>query len=507
MRLHTADPVGVGAVDDVHQLCELVLEEATRCHLLHVLVWLLDQRGDEGMLRRTHQQLHVRLQRVAVLLQPVLHRVVHAGGVVVHDERVARTLLDREERVRRVHVQHLCEEGLVCPGGAERTLVVQLREDAATLRHHVETRRAVGALHFCHVDALRPALVHVLREDEGVVVVLQRLVRKVDAQLLERVVLEVLESEDVEQSDPVRARPAIGQPVDLDHLPRKKLVVRALHDGIPGVRRLHRRQLLHDRPVARLDRRRLQLLRKRRAVDLPELRSGVDKVAGGRVELGAVGVDRLELNLQDVEHACDGGPHAIDVARAEAAVVHRRQRDAVVLAIVDTRDIDAVAGIHVVPRRCTQLVLARVLTLQQQVETVVHTLVGVGRHDTRLLQQILDRVRTHQESLRVELHLHELPESRRVVVPHSLRVAEALEHGRRLVDVEGDLLRVLPVRLHAVHAREGAQVLHHNLRRLRLARPRLARDEDGLVLRVAAKVVVRVVRLRPRVRRAVLHDL
>eukprot|EP00754_Rhynchopus_humris_P010976 Rhum_TRINITY_DN14191_c0_g1::Rhum_TRINITY_DN14191_c0_g1_i1::g.71560::m.71560 len=508
VRLHAADPVRGGAVDQVHELHQLAAEEATQRHGARVLLGLREDGRDQRVCGRAHQQLHRRLQRVPVLLQPALDGVVDARGVVVHDEGVLRHLLLCKERVARAVLDHLRQETFVGarPHGA---LVVEQGEHPDAVHHQPQARAVVRALHLCYVNALRPALVHVLREDVVVVVVLQRLVRKVDAQLLERVVLEVLEPEDVEQPDPVLPSPRVRVLVDLLHLPPEHRVVQPLADRVTAVDGLCDGERLRHVAVAGLQGGGGQLGCEHALVHLPLLRAEVDERGTLGVGLGAVVVDGLEAAAEQVEDAGDGAPDAVDVAAGEAAVGHRSYTEVVVLCVVDACDVDARAGIHVahgdVRRR--DAVPSRVLPLRAQVEGVVAPLVRVRRDDPALLQKVLDGVRPHKVAGFVELHLHELPESRRVVVPHSLRVAEALEHGRRLVDVEGDLLRVLPVRLHAVHAREGAQVLHHNLRRLRLARPRLARDEDGLVLRVAAKVVVRVVRLRPRVRRAVLHDL
>ena len=67
----------------------------------------------------------------------------------------------------------------------------------------------------CRNDAFAVKTNGTAAEDEVVVVILQRLVGEVDAQLLEGVDFEVLEAEDVEQPDPVLLAVAVEQLIAL----------------------------------------------------------------------------------------------------------------------------------------------------------------------------------------------------------------------------------------------------------------------------------------------------
>eukprot|EP00754_Rhynchopus_humris_P034055 Rhum_TRINITY_DN15502_c1_g4::Rhum_TRINITY_DN15502_c1_g4_i1::g.161005::m.161005 len=506
MRLHTTDPVGVRAVDQVHHLHQLLLEESSHRDRTSALLRLGQQAGDQLVLGRPHQQLHRRLQRVPVLVEPRLHRVVHRRGVVVHHEAVLRHLLHVEERVVALElVQHLVQEALV-RARSHRALVVEHSEDTRLVRHHLQARRVVRALHLRHVHALRAALVHVLLEDVVVVVVLQRLVRKVDADLLERVVLEVFESEDVEQTHEVLPRAGVRRQVDRVHLPLEQRVVARLDHGVATVRSLHRVQLLRHGSVTRLERRRRHLRPHHTDVHAPLLGAVVEEAATV-VHVTRVLVDRLEVEVDQVQATRHEAPHLVDLVVRKVAVLHGLQTQVVVLTVVHTRDVDALAGVaRLVRRGRPQAVLRCVLALRDQVERVVHTLRSRRRHDTRLLKQVLRRVRTHKEP-GVELHLHELAETRRVVVTHRLRVTESLQNRRRLVDVERNLPRCLLHALLSLLARDRTKVLHHDLRRLGLTGTGLTRDQDTLVRRVTQQLVVRVVRLCPRVRHVVPNHL
>ncbi len=86
-------------------------------------------------------------------------------------------------------------------------------------------------------------------------------------------------------------------------------------------------------------------------------------------------------------------------------------------------------------------------------------------------------------SLSSEEELDIFPKSGRVVVLGSLGVSEALQQGRGLEDLLGD-----QVGRRLVH---GGQVLHDELRALRLACPRLAGDDHDLVLGVFVHLAVR----------------
>jgi hypothetical protein len=106
--------------------------------------------------------------------------------------------------------------------------------------------------------------------------------------------------------------------------------------------------------------------------------------------------------------------------------------------------------------------------------------------DPRALEQVRPDRRAGDSVVLIELNLDELPEPRRVVVSHRLRVSERLQERVGLQDlllhrprvVEFDVavaagLAAVRVRAPSPHVRE---VLHDLLRRLRLPRAGLAAD-------------------------------
>lgn len=72
-----------------------------------------------------------------------------------------------------------------------------------------------------------------------------------------------------------------------------------------------------------------------------------------------------------------------------------------------------------------------------------------------------------------EVNLQILPETTAIVVPRRFGIPEALQERRRLQDLLGDEI----VR----RAIDGREILHHQLRRLRLSRAGLAGNDDHLI--------------------------
>ena len=113
--------------------------------------------------------------------------------------------------------------------------------------------------------------------------------------------------------------------------------------------------------------------------------------------------------------------------------------------------------------------------LADHVTDVISPLHRPLRHHARLLQEVCLDVCAAQLALLVELQHEELAITRRVVVHGSLGVAKCFEHRGRGEDTLLDTLLTFDRLCSRVR-----QVLEHLLRRLRLARARLARDYDGL---------------------------
>mmetsp|Transcript_20920 Transcript_20920/g.50792 ORF Transcript_20920/g.50792 Transcript_20920/m.50792 type:complete len:315 (+) Transcript_20920:1479-2423(+) len=102
--------------------------------------------------------------------------------------------------------------------------------------------------------------------------------------------------------------------------------------------------------------------------------------------------------------------------------------------------------------------------------------------DARLLQEVRVDLGAAQGVLLVKVDVDVLAESRRVVISQRLGVAKRLEDW---VALQHPSLRV---GRHGRVVRDGGEVLHHELCALRLAGPRVARDQDGLVLALRLQV-------------------
>ena len=111
--------------------------------------------------------------------------------------------------------------------------------------------------------------------------------------------------------------------------------------------------------------------------------------------------------------------------------------------------------------------------LQHTVEDVVVSLIWVLMNYSRFLKQILVNLGSLNDSILVEVDVDVLSKSRRVVISHSLCVAESLKDRVCFEDLLLDP-GVLPA--------DGGQVLEDQLGALRLPGPRLPADDDALVL-------------------------
>ena len=77
--------MGIGAVEDGHELAQLIFEETADGNL-SCLCRLRQQRRDKRARASAHQQLEVALEGVSILVKEVGHLIVNAARVVVHCE-------------------------------------------------------------------------------------------------------------------------------------------------------------------------------------------------------------------------------------------------------------------------------------------------------------------------------------------------------------------------------------------------------------------------------------
>ena len=145
------------------------------------------------------------MERVGVLRNEELRVVRHEAGVVRDRERRARPLRaplgHRERRGLLLLVLQFLDVRL-CIAFLQPRLLVEQGEDADVFRlEELEHGGVVGEVDALPRHALGLVLELLLAEDVCVELLLELLVGEVDAELLERVRLEVLEAEDVEDAD------------------------------------------------------------------------------------------------------------------------------------------------------------------------------------------------------------------------------------------------------------------------------------------------------------------
>eukprot|EP00982_Pelagococcus_subviridis_P004358 29141-Pelagococcus_subviridis.AAC.3 len=299
---------------------------------------------------RGHQ---VRVNRVAVFIEEPVHVVGHFAGVVRHLEHALVPLVSRVLRVGAQLRGHLLRERVV-RRFRERALLVQEAQDAhRSALDDVDARLIVLKVNLRPVDAL--ALVLLLLELKHVLVelLLQALVRVVDAQLLERVLLEVLEAVDVENGHARRRR----APAASIAAARTQRLVDARDDGIKqrGEDRLRERvapfarargvQDAHDALPAGVDLARRQRALEKVRVDAQELRRrrergrarGGHRGGGGAVRAGRV---LVEVDVPEPQDRGDGLEDLRDLVLARTNLRERSLRLEVRLRVVHASDGD-----------------------------------------------------------------------------------------------------------------------------------------------------------------------
>mmetsp|Transcript_94185 Transcript_94185/g.266549 ORF Transcript_94185/g.266549 Transcript_94185/m.266549 type:complete len:1014 (+) Transcript_94185:1095-4136(+) len=475
---------------------------------------LLAQRPHEGEPRLAQELLALGEEPVVVLVQPALRAILNAARIVPDDEALVhrwpgaapplvRHLQLLQDvlplRVLRRLLHSLHAEPLVAGGvealGELLAVVVEAVEDLGDavddgLRVR-EGQRAPG-------QAL--ALVEALLRDEDVLdeVLLQPLVRQVDAELLEGVPLEPLEAVDVQDADVAQLAPAAvrrgrrpralgpqlaeGVVDGLDGALEEPLV-EGLDEAVQGLAelRLAPRHLVEGVPARDRDLLALQRGAEAVRVHAEQPRGPLDALV---VDLHGSGVVLLPVRrprrgllvLGDVPEVHEPGQDLEDRVDGLAVVAHGPQR------VAEPPEVFGVPALALWRREAAehQAVLAVPLKLELRellvaeagkhlVETVVCPLALAVDHDAGALQEVRGDVRVHEGARLVEVHPVELPEARGVRVPHRGGVSEGLQ----------DRLRLEHARLDAVgQLRGGArgirQVVHDDLGRLCLPGPALA---------------------------------
>merc|ERR1719412_3551849 len=215
---HATDEVGVGLVEGGHQVIKLALEEGGHSLTASLLLPVLILRGLKRLARVVSKASNGQgigtildeldngvVQRILVLVQPSSQVVRHGGGVV-DDGKVrirvrAGVGLGKVGSLAQQVLVQLGTEGLVSGLGEERLLLEDGKE-AHGLLEHVNARLQVHAkVHVGPVKTLPDILL--LLEGEHVLVeeLLELLIDVVDTDLLKTVVVEDLETSNIQDTN------------------------------------------------------------------------------------------------------------------------------------------------------------------------------------------------------------------------------------------------------------------------------------------------------------------
>merc|ERR550532_1874913 len=429
----------------------------------------VDQQGaGRGGLEDLHYAV---VDGVLVLLQPVGHVVGHDTSVVRHTEvSILVGLgggLQEDGKFAQGSLQLLLE-GLVSGLGEERLLLEDGPETHGLLEHDDGSLQVHAEVHHDPVNALLDVLLLLHHEHVVVEELLQLLVDEVDGDLLEAVVLEDLETSDIEDSAEVGLLQAGVNEcvVTLLNQPLEDTVEDGSGDTTSSSSGLLHSLALGHPLGSDLDPGLAESL---------EQRSGLNTAQSGHLAREGGGVNLLQLSLVvttllDVDDT-SGSHHTGGQHVAVELLLLRESKNVEgvlgvlqLLIVVDGGDgglplgyvdvvIDVVGNAALGPQ--TALADSVTVRLEQLVEDVVRSLHLLLLSDTGLLQQVGHDVATSQLSGGREMDTDELSETGRVVVPGGLGVTVGLQDGvggHNLV-LKGDLLLGLLARAGGDHGK------------------------------------------------------
>ncbi|RUP30297.1 LOW QUALITY PROTEIN: hypothetical protein BC936DRAFT_138656 [Jimgerdemannia flammicorona] len=427
-----------------------------------------EEAGDKGVgAAGAHEVDKVRRERVQVLLEEPVGRVVNGAGEVVDAEREGMTGFGERRVCRELSLearQQVRVRGVRGAGLEPRRLAVEEADHASEIRLLLRIlllRYLLDAASVIHGDDGRQrdtvaghdgvyacVVVEQLVDDE----LLSALISEIDTELLERVILEILEAELVEDAHEVgglAAKAELG--VDGLNDPREEHAVEGTGEGVAllggaggvqedGAKLLtdqlelvgqggleldgrdaeHGGHLFQDIAITNAARI-LRCLGVVTVVDELEVKDGGEQLEDLHGGLG-LETTALESSLEVAEgdlvvHVC----HLNDLGLGQVVEVLGRKVD--------------VEGVFLVDAGASE----------HGVESVVGPLVARDLRDARLVEEVGQGLGADNAAAFVELQLLELAEPGRRTILHGSRVAEAFRDGLRIDDLLLDLCLFLAV--------------------------------------------------------------
>jgi hypothetical protein len=304
---------------------------------------------------------------------------------------------------------------------------------------------------------------------------LETLVGEVNAELLEGVELEDLETGNIEDTNELVLGLDTESVIDLVDNPEEETTVESLDKGITGVGSLGGVQGEGDEVTTGHNARGDDGGGKSGTINLEKGSHLVGK------NLGVLNGGLLVAGELDVTEVKDGGTDAEDevlLLLGETEDVKGSNSVLELLLVVHVLNIIAVGDteVLVVGGGSKTIGLALVLgeTRDHLVEDVERTLFLTAVDNTRLLEKVGNNRSTRDDTVSVEGDLNELTEARRVIVLGGLGVTESLEKRVSLEKLS------LELALSTTGTSDSSKVLDHLLGVLSLTGTRLTSDKHGL---------------------------
>mmetsp|Transcript_35133 Transcript_35133/g.78697 ORF Transcript_35133/g.78697 Transcript_35133/m.78697 type:complete len:286 (-) Transcript_35133:823-1680(-) len=207
--LDAAHEVGICLVDRLHQFRELFLEFGRQSHWFLLLalafteffVVVLEPCLHKRICGALHDLDTVYAQLVFVLVQELVHAILHWPGKMVDDEPVLLLLDDVEPSIPLMLLLELIHETQIRASNNQALLIQHRKNSRWLLLDQVYSILIVGKIQRIPRNAFLLVQRFLLLEDKGVEKLLEPLICEIDAQLLEGIELETLESKNIQHTD------------------------------------------------------------------------------------------------------------------------------------------------------------------------------------------------------------------------------------------------------------------------------------------------------------------